>query len=55
MRIALEVLCLAIFATAQIDRLLRHLDAFLRHEDADNARVGPDRIVEFHGVFPPRF
>jgi hypothetical protein len=43
--IALEVFGLAVFAAAQIDGLLRHLDAFLRDEDADNARIGPDRVV----------
>jgi hypothetical protein len=51
-RIALEMLGLTIFALAQVDSLLRHLDAFLRHEHADNARVGPDRVVKLHGLLP---
>src|SRR6185437_13356110 len=46
---------LAILAATQIHRLLRHLDAFLRHEHADNARVRPDRIVELHGASLPGY
>ena len=54
-RIALEMLGLPIFAAAQVDGLLGHLDALLRHEHADNARIRPDRVVELHGSFPPSF
>src|SRR6202011_165519 len=54
-RIALQVLRLPIFAAAQIDSLLGHFDAFFRHEHADNARVRPDRIIEFHCRLSPCF
>ena len=50
MRIAFQMLGLTIFALAQIDGLLRHLDALLGHEHADNARIRPDRVVKLHGV-----
>ena len=43
MRIALQMLGLAVFALAQIDGLLLHLDALLRHEHAHDARIRPDR------------
>ena len=52
-RIALQMLGFAIFALAQIDRLLRHLDALFRHEHADHARVRSDRVVKLHGAFSP--
>ena len=55
MRIALQMPGLAIFALAQIDGLLRHLDALFRHEHADHTRVRPDRVVQLHGVFSPWF
>src|SRR3954468_6649865 len=40
--IALEVLGLTVLAGAQIDFLLRHLDALLRHEHPDDTRIRPD-------------
>ena len=43
---------LAVLAAAQVDFGLRQLDAALRHEQAHDARVGPDRVVEQH-PFPP--
>jgi hypothetical protein len=54
-RIALEMFGLPVFATAQIDRLLRDFDALLRHEQAHDARVRSDRVVEFHGASPKLF
>ena len=42
-RIAFEMLRLPIFAAAQIDGLLGDIDAFFRHEHADDARVRSDR------------
>jgi hypothetical protein len=43
---------LPVLAAAQIDGLLRHLDGFFRDENADDARIGSDRVVKFHGVSP---
>jgi hypothetical protein len=55
MWIALEVFGLTVFAAAQIDGLFWNLDALFRREDADDARIGPDRVVKFHGVLPSVF
>jgi hypothetical protein len=46
---------LPVFAAAQVDGLLGHFNALLRHEHADNARVRPDRVVEFHKSLPRIF
>ena len=54
-RVALQMLGLAVLALAQIDGLFRHLDALFRHEHADHARVRPDRVVELHGISLPLF
>ena len=53
-RVALQMRLLPVLAAAQIDGLLRHLDALLRHEHADDARIWSDRVVELHGAFSPR-
>src|SRR3981189_2548936 len=43
---------LAVFAASQVDGLLGDFDALLRHEHANNARIRPNRVVEFHCLFP---
>src|SRR6202035_946052 len=55
MGIALEVIGLPVLAAAQIDGLLGHFDTLLRHEHADDARIRSNRVVEFHGLFPPNW
>src|SRR5262245_65466719 len=42
------MLGLAVLALAQVERLLRHLDALFRHEHADDMRIGSDRVVQLH-------
>src|ERR1700688_1536725 len=37
--VALQMFYLPIFAAAQVDGLLEHFHALLRHEHADNARI----------------
>src|SRR3981189_75736 len=46
------MLRLPVFAASQVDGLLGDFDALLRHEHANNARIRPNRVVEFHCLFP---